>query len=230
MAERRCVVSDGRSDELLQLAIDERLVLQDRADGSEQHAELGGHRIEALIAAERREQAIERAGANRSLLAREVERAHDELKRVGSLAVELRVAELLNDGGTFLAQERHRGGVGRLIGDQLFGEARRLGDGAQEGLVAVAQARFLARAALHREERRGQLLRLRGDALEQRARAFAGGRLLGPRRLERVDERAKVAVQAFEISGDRVLRHVSLDGKRARFEGERDQQRQRGER
>ena len=87
-----------------------------------------------------------------------------------------------------------------------------------EGCVAVAEPSFLACAAAHREQRFGQLLRLRGDALEQRARAFAGRSLLAPGRFERLDERAEVAVQSLEIARDRVLGDVRLDGEGTRFE------------
>jgi hypothetical protein len=96
--------------------------------------------------------------------------------------------------------------------------------------MAVAEARFLAGGAVHREQRRRQLLRLRGHALEQGARAFAGGRLVAPRRLQRLDERTEVAVQSLEVARDRVLGHVRLDGQGARFEREGDQQRKRSER
>jgi hypothetical protein len=64
------------------------------------------------------------------------------------------------------------------------------------------------------------LLRLCGDAREQRTRAFARGRLRGPGGSQRVDERAEIAVEALEIRCNRVLRDVSLDGERTRFERE----------
>ena len=120
--------------------------------------------------------------------------------------------------GAGFAQKRHRGRVFGLVRDQLAGQRGRVADGRDERCVAVAEPRFLARAALHREQRLGQLLRLRGDALEEGAGAFAGRSLLLPRRLERVDERAEVAVQSLEIAGDGVLGNVRLDGQRTRFE------------
>jgi hypothetical protein len=91
-------------------------------------------------------------------------RSDDELKRVGGLAIEPPVAQILNDGRARLAQEGHRGSVGRLVGDDLFRQSRGRRDGGEERLVAVAQTRCLARATLHREQRSRQLLRLRRDA------------------------------------------------------------------
>ena len=81
-----------------------------------------------MIAAERHEQAIESAAADRGVLAGEVEGSDDELERVGGLAVESRVAKLLDDRRAFFAQERDRGGICRLIGDQLSREPRRVAD------------------------------------------------------------------------------------------------------
>ena len=196
-AERHGVVGDGSAHELRELALDERLALQDRADGVQQHFDVARHRVDALIAAERDEQALELAAANRCVLAGEVERADDELERVRRLAIETFVADLLDDTGAGLAQERDRGGVGALVGDQLARERRGVADGRNERRMAIAEPRFLAGAALHREQRLGKLLRLGGDALEERASAFARRRLLLPRRLERVDECAEVAVQPF---------------------------------
>jgi hypothetical protein len=54
--------------------------------------------------------------------------------------------------------------------------------------------------------------------------------LLVPRRPQRVDERAEVAVQTLEVAGDRVLGDVRFDGQRTRLERERDQQCERSER
>jgi hypothetical protein len=107
-----------------------------------------------------------------------------------------------------------------LIGNYLFGESRGLADGGEKRLLTVAEPCLLARAALHREQRSRQLPRLRRNSAEKRARAFTGRRLLHPRGLERVDERLEVFVETLEVSGDRVLGNVSLDGKRARLERE----------
>ena len=49
-AERRGVVADGRADELLQLAVDERLVRENGADGVRQHLHVAWHRVDALVA------------------------------------------------------------------------------------------------------------------------------------------------------------------------------------
>ena len=63
--------------------------------------------------------------------------------------------------GARLAQERDRGCVGALVGNQLAGERRGVADGRDESRMAITEPRFLACAALHREQRLGKLLRLR---------------------------------------------------------------------
>ena len=122
------VVADGRADELLELALDERLVRENRADRVQQHFDVARHRVDALIAPERDEQALELAGADGSVLAGEVQSADDELEGVGRLAVETLVAELLDDARAGFAQERDGGRVLGLVGDQLAGQCGRVAD------------------------------------------------------------------------------------------------------
>ncbi len=88
------------------------------------------HRVDALIATERDEQALELAAANRGVLAGEVECSDDELERVRRLAVEAGVAKLsgLLPAPDF-AQERDRGCIGACSAISSRGERRGVADG-----------------------------------------------------------------------------------------------------
>ncbi len=140
------------------------------------------------------------------------------------------IAHLLNYATARFADERDRRGVLRLIVEQLGRELDRVVDRAGVRVERVAEAIFLAPAAAHLEQRLRELLRLRLDAREQRACAFAGRLQRRPRRAQCRDERTKVIVHALEVGTDGVLSDVHFDRQGARLESERKQQPQSGQR
>ena len=203
---------------------------QDRLDRAAQAHDVFGHVVDTLVAAERHEQAAQLGFLHRWACSGEVERADDELERVGRRSVEPAIAHLLDHACARLADERHAAVYSVWSVSSSSASLRSIVDRAREPVEAVVQPCFLARVAAQLEQRLRQLLRLRRDAREEGAGAFARRLHLVPRRAQRRHERAKVLADSLEIGHDRVLRDVDFDWKWSRLERERHQQSQSRER